>query len=71
MGDERILKEEIDKVLDLLSEDKRKVLRVRFGLDDGVIKSYEDVATELRMTPDEVKETEAEALRLLRHSGRL
>jgi len=63
----RMLKEQMDEILDGLSERERKVLVMRFGLDDGVTRTLEDVGKEFNVTRERVRQIEAKALRKLRH----
>ena len=63
----RLLKEQMDEILDGLSERERKVLVMRFGLEDGVTRTLEDVGKEFNVTRERVRQIEAKALRKLRH----
>ena len=65
-----ILKEEINKVLDTLQERERKVLKLRFGLDDGRPRTLEEVGKEFNVTRERIRQIEAKALRKLRHPSR-
>jgi RNA polymerase primary sigma factor len=62
-----LLKEQMDEILDGLSERERKVLIMRFGLEDGVTRTLEDVGKEFSVTRERVRQIEAKALRKLRH----
>lgn len=62
-----LLKEHMHEILDGLSERERKVLIMRFGLDDGVTRTLEDVGREFDVTRERVRQIEAKALRKLRH----
>jgi RNA polymerase primary sigma factor len=63
----QLLKEQMDEILDGLSERERKVLIMRFGLEDGVTRTLEDVGKEFSVTRERVRQIEAKALRKLRH----
>ncbi|BAM00243.1 MULTISPECIES: RNA polymerase sigma factor RpoD [Caldilinea] len=63
----RMLKEQMEEILDNLSERERKVLVMRFGLEDGVTRTLEDVGKEFNVTRERVRQIEAKALRKLRH----
>jgi RNA polymerase primary sigma factor len=66
----RLLKEQVEDVLHALSERERKVLRLRFGLDDGRSRTLEEVGREFKVTRERVRQIEAKALRKLRHPSR-
>jgi RNA polymerase primary sigma factor len=57
----------MEEILDGLSERERKVLIMRFGLEDGVTRTLEDVGREFNVTRERVRQIEAKALRKLRH----
>ena len=63
----RLLKEQMGEILDGLSERERRVLIMRFGLEDGVTRTLEDVGKEFNVTRERVRQIEAKALRKLRH----
>ncbi|GIK72795.1 MAG: RNA polymerase sigma factor SigA [Chloroflexota bacterium] len=63
----RLLKEQMEEILDGLSDRERKVLIMRFGLEDGVTRTLEDVGREFNVTRERVRQIEAKALRKLRH----
>lgn len=65
-----LLKEQIDEVLDTLTERERNVLRLRFGLDDGRARTLEEVGKEFNVTRERIRQIEAKALRKLRHPSR-
>ena len=65
-----LLKEELDKVLETLTDRERKVLRLRFGLDDGRARTLEEVGREFNVTRERIRQIEAKALRKLRHPSR-
>ena len=62
-----LLKEQMVEILDQLSERERKVLVMRFGLEDGINRTLEDVGKEFNVTRERVRQIEAKALRKLRH----
>lgn len=62
--------EEIFKVLDTLKPREEKVLRLRFGLDDGRHRTLEEVGKEFNVTRERIRQIEAKALRKLRHPSR-
>lgn len=62
-----LLKEQMVEILDQLSERERKVLVMRFGLEDGINRTLEDVGREFNVTRERVRQIEAKALRKLRH----
>ena len=63
----RLLKEHMHEILDGLNERERRVLIMRFGLEDGVTRTLEDVGREFEVTRERVRQIEAKALRKLRH----
>ena len=70
-----LLKEQLMEVLDTLTEREEKVLRLRFGLDDGRARTLEEVGKEFnvtreRVTRERIRQIEAKALRKLRHPSR-
>ena len=62
-----LLKEQLGAVLETLSEREAKVLRLRFGLDDGRARTLEEVGKEFDVTRERIRQIEAKALRKLRH----
>jgi RNA polymerase primary sigma factor len=62
-----LLKEQMNEILDGLAERERQVLIMRFGLDDGISRTLEDVGKEFKVTRERVRQIEAKALRKLRH----
>jgi len=66
----QLLKEQIDKVLDELSEREKKVLQLRFGLRDGHARTLEEVGKEFDVTRERIRQIEGKALRKLRHPTR-
>ena len=65
-----LLKEQLIDVLDTLTEREEKVLRLRFGLDDGRARTLEEVGREFSVTRERIRQIEAKALRKLRHPSR-
>ncbi|MFO7773227.1 MAG: RNA polymerase sigma factor RpoD [Dehalococcoidia bacterium] len=66
----QLLKEQIDKVLDELTEREKKVLQLRFGLKDGHTRTLEEVGKEFNVTRERIRQIEGKALRKLRHPTR-
>jgi len=64
------LKEQVEDVLESLTERERKVLQLRFGLDDGRSRTLEEVGKEFHVTRERIRQIEAKALRKLRHPSR-
>ncbi len=65
-----LLKEQLVEVLGTLTEREQKVLRLRFGLDDGRARTLEEVGQEFNVTRERIRQIEAKALRKLRHPSR-
>ncbi|MBB6630517.1 RNA polymerase sigma factor RpoD [Clostridium algidicarnis] len=65
-----MLKEQLISVLDTLTPREEKVLRLRFGLDDGRARTLEEVGKEFNVTRERIRQIEAKALRKLRHPSR-
>lgn len=65
-----VLKEQLNEVLDTLTDREQKVLRLRFGLDDGRARTLEEVGKEFNVTRERIRQIEAKALRKLRHPSR-
>ena len=65
-----LLKEQLQEVLSTLTEREQKVLRLRFGLDDGRARTLEEVGKEFNVTRERIRQIEAKALRKLRHPSR-
>lgn len=65
-----LLKEQLIGVLDTLTDREEKVLRLRFGLDDGRARTLEEVGKEFNVTRERIRQIEAKALRKLRHPSR-
>ncbi len=66
----QLLKEQLDKVLDELTEREKKVLQFRFGLRDGYPRTLEEVGREFNVTRERIRQIEGKALRKLRHPSR-
>ncbi|TAK33867.1 MAG: RNA polymerase sigma factor RpoD [Chloroflexota bacterium] len=66
----QLLKEQVEGVLDSLTYRERRVLQLRFGLDDGRSRTLEEVGREFGVTRERVRQIEAKALRKLRHPSR-
>lgn len=65
-----LLKDALNKVLDTLSPREKKVLMMRFGLEDGKPKTLEEVGKEFRVTRERIRQIEAKAIRKLKHPTR-
>ena len=65
-----MLKEQLEDVLSTLTDREQKVLRLRFGLDDGRARTLEEVGKEFNVTRERIRQIEAKALRKLRHPSR-
>ncbi len=65
-----LLKEQLVEALGTLTEREQKVLRLRFGLDDGRARTLEEVGKEFNVTRERIRQIEAKALRKLRHPSR-
>jgi RNA polymerase primary sigma factor len=66
----QMLREQVDDVLETLTERERKVLELRFGLDTGRSRTLEEVGKEFGVTRERIRQIEAKALRKLRHPSR-
>jgi RNA polymerase primary sigma factor len=66
----QLLKEQIDEVLSTLTPREQRVLRLRFGLEDGRSRTLEEVGREFNVTRERIRQIEAKALRKLRHPSR-
>jgi len=69
-ADYELLKQQVNEVLEFLSERDRKVMRLRFGLDDGKSRTLEEVGKEFGVTRERIRQIEARAMRTLRHPSR-
>ena len=65
-----LLKEQLEEVLESLTDREKKVLRLRFGLDDGKARTLEEVGKQFGVTRERIRQIEAKALRKLRHPSR-
>ena len=65
-----LLKEQLVEVLNTLTPREAKVLRLRYGLDDGKARTLEEVGKEFNVTRERIRQIEAKALRKLRHPSR-
>ena len=66
----QLLKEQVEAVLDSLTGRERRVMRLRFGLDDGRARTLEEVGREFNLTRERIRQIEAHALHKLRHPSR-
>ena len=66
----RLLKEQVAAVLNSLTGRERRVLQLRFGLEDGRARTLEEVSKEFTLTRERIRQIEAKALRKLRHPSR-
>ena len=65
-----LLREQLEEVLGTLTEREQKVLKLRFGLEDGRSRTLEEVGREFEVTRERIRQIEAKALRKLRHPSR-
>ncbi len=65
-----VLREQLEKVLDTLTEREREVLKLRFGLEDGYSRTLEEVGHIFEVTRERIRQIEAKALKKLRHPSR-
>ena len=65
-----LMREQLQDVLDTLTPREKKVLTLRFGLDDGRLRTLEEVGREFDVTRERIRQIEAKALRKLRHPSR-
>jgi RNA polymerase primary sigma factor len=70
MASYQMLKEQVEEVLDSLSGRERRVLQLRFGIDDGRQRTLEEVGYQFGVTRERIRQIEAKALRKLRHPTR-
>ena len=66
----KLLRDQLNEVLDTLTEREQKVLRLRFGMDDGRARTLEEVGKEFQVTRERIRQIEAKALRRLRHPSK-
>ena len=64
------MKEQLDEVMNTLTPREAKVLKLRFGLEDGRTRTLEEVGKEFEVTRERIRQIEAKALRKLRHPSR-
>ena len=67
---EQVISGDFYEVLDTLTDREENVLRLRFGLDDGKMRTLEDVGKVFNVTRERIRQIEAKALRKLRHPSR-
>ncbi|MBQ1406978.1 MAG: sigma-70 family RNA polymerase sigma factor, partial [Eubacterium sp.] len=65
-----MMKEQLNEVLDTLTDREQKVLKLRFGLDDGRARTLEEVGKEFNVTRERIRQIESKALRKLHHPSR-
>ena len=65
-----MLREELEQAMESLTERERKILNLRFGLEDGMPKTLEEVGNIFKVTRERIRQIEAKALRKLRHPSR-
>lgn len=65
-----LLREQLDEIIETLTPREAKVLRLRFGLEDGKARTLEEVGKEFNVTRERIRQIEAKALRKLRHPSR-
>lgn len=65
-----LLKDQVEEVLSTLTPRERRVLQLRFGLEDGRSRTLEEVGKEFGVTRERIRQIEAKALRKLRHPSR-
>jgi len=66
-----VLREQLERVLDTLTEREREVLKLRFGLEDGYSRTLEEVRHIFEVTRERIRQIEAKALRKMRHPTRI
>ena len=64
------MKEQLEEVMNTLTPREAKVLKLRFGLEDGRTRTLEEVGKEFKVTRERIRQIEAKALRKLRHPSR-
>ncbi|MCJ7619211.1 MAG: sigma-70 family RNA polymerase sigma factor, partial [Anaerolineae bacterium] len=65
-----VLREQLEDVLNSLTERERDVLRLRFGLDDGYARTLEEVGQHFKVTRERIRQIEAKALKKLKHPSK-
>jgi RNA polymerase primary sigma factor len=70
IASKQLLKEQIEDVLTTLTPREKRVLELRFGLEDGRSRTLEEVGVEFNVTRERIRQIEAKALRKLRHPSR-
>jgi len=70
-AEQSLLKNTIEDILSSLNEQERRVLRLRFGVDDGCVHTLEEIGRKFQLTRERIRQIEAKALRKLRHPVRL
>ena len=65
-----LLREQLEEVMETLTEREQKVIRLRYGLGDGRPRTLEEVGKEFHVTRERIRQIEAKALRKLRHPSR-
>ena len=65
-----LLREQLEEVLETLTDREKNVLRLRFGLEDGRSRTLEEVGQSFGVTRERIRQIEAKALRKLRHPSR-
>ena len=65
-----MLKKQLDEVLDSLTDREKRILELRFGIEDGRDRTLEEVGKEFGVTRERIRQIEAKALRKLRHPSR-
>ena len=69
--EQNILKERIEDILEVLTERQRRVIKDRYGFDDGREKTLEEIGYELNVTRERIRQIEAKAMRTLQHPSRI
>ena len=69
--EQKNLREKIDEILKSLGDQEQRVLRMRFGLDDDIPKTLEEIGKVFGVTRERIRQIEAKAIRKLRHPSRL
>ena len=70
-AEQNLLKHTLEDILSSLNEQERRVLRLRFGVDDGCVHTLEEIGKKFQLTRERIRQIEAKALRKLRHPVRL